>query len=141
MPAPTPFPCAHCPCGCAASPPSASAGPVFCSPITARILRHDMPSLRADCLRILQVGETVNICGVGVGVWVQAGGTAGCSGVGWVQAASRCCGLEWHGGPWLGCVPLRADCVHVGKVNEAATICRVTWVGAPAHSHAFRDAP
>lgn len=45
------------------SPCSLPAGPIYCSPVTARVLRHDF-GLRPDCLRVLEADETVTIAGV-----------------------------------------------------------------------------
>ncbi len=39
------------------------AGPIYCSPVTARVLRHDF-NLRPDCLRVLALDEPVTIAGV-----------------------------------------------------------------------------
>lgn len=44
---------------------SFNAGPIYCSPVTARVLRHDF-GLRPDCLRVLEADETVTIAGVEV---------------------------------------------------------------------------
>lgn len=44
------------------------AGPIYCSPITARVLRHDF-GLRPDCLRVLELDETVTIAGVSCPLW------------------------------------------------------------------------
>jgi DNA cross-link repair 1A protein len=44
---------------------SFNAGPIYCSPVTARVLRHDF-GLRPDCLRVLELDETATIAGVEV---------------------------------------------------------------------------
>ena len=71
-------------CACPPALPSPrcckAAGPLICSPITARVLRHDL-NLRQDCLRILEPDCPVLICGVGV--LVVVGMVGGCAGIGW----------------------------------------------------------
>lgn len=61
------------------SPLGPSPGPIYCTPTTARILRHDFPGLRRDLVRELPLDRATTICGVRAGwVWVlPAGDRAG----------------------------------------------------------------
>lgn len=56
---------------------SLPAGPIYCSPVTARVLRHDF-GLRPDCLRVLAVDETVTIAGVSELARLYSGGNKAC---------------------------------------------------------------